>query len=340
MALVDEVRVGLIGAGAVAARHAATLAGLPAVRLVAVADPMAERARALAAAHGARAYPDHRALLAATGFDAVYVCVPPFAHGEPERAVIEAGLPLFVEKPLARDLATAEELADRITERGLLTATGYHWRCLDTLKPARAALASAPPRLVLAAWLDRVPPPAWWVTRERSGGQTVEQTTHVLDLVRAFMGEPEEVWAVGGRTPRAAFPTADVDDVTAATLRFAGGAVGSVASTCLLRGTHRAGLELFGDGVSVALTETEVVIDAGDGPEVTVADGQAKVAVDRDFVEAVRGGPDRVRAPYAEALRTHRLACALARSAAAGRPVSLAGDQAAPGPAAGAGAGA
>ena len=52
-------------------------------------------------------------MLDAEGLDAAYVCVPPFAHGAPELAVFERGLPFFVEKPLAADLETAEQIATR-----------------------------------------------------------------------------------------------------------------------------------------------------------------------------------------------------------------------------------
>jgi predicted dehydrogenase len=48
------------------------------------------------------------------------------------------------------------------------------------------------------------------------------------------------------------------------------------------------------------------------------------VCEDRDFVDAVQGGPNRIRAPYAEALKTHRLATEAARSARERRPISLA----------------
>jgi myo-inositol 2-dehydrogenase / D-chiro-inositol 1-dehydrogenase len=67
------------------------------------------------------------------------------------------------------------------------------------------------------------------------------------------------------------------------------------------------------------------VIREGSGDpaeELVAADpAAARVAVDRAFVDAVRGIGDDVRVPYAEALRTHRLACALASSAATGQPV-------------------
>jgi predicted dehydrogenase len=319
----ERVSIGFVGAGAVATRHAATLAGFGDVHVAGVADPDQDAARRLADTAGAAAYASCEELLAAERLDAVYVCVPPFAHGEPELAVIEAGLPLFVEKPLAADFATADRIAEAVRARGLVTCVGYHWRWLDTVERAAALLERNPARLVAAYWLDKVPPPAWWQRRDRSGGQLVEQATHVLDLARALVGEVTHVHAVGARMPRPAFPDADVDDVSAASLRFSTGAVGTVAATCLLGRLHRAGVHLFAEGLALELTETELVVASDGGEEVYRADGDARGRPDRDFVDAVKGGPDRVRVPYAEALRTHRLACALAESAAGGRVVTL-----------------
>ncbi len=90
-------RIGIVGAGGVGARHARVLAGLPDAEVVAIADTELERARAVAAEHGAHAHAGHEALLAAEALDAVYVCVPPFAHGAAERAVLDAGLADLVE---------------------------------------------------------------------------------------------------------------------------------------------------------------------------------------------------------------------------------------------------
>jgi predicted dehydrogenase len=99
--------------------------------------------------------------------------------------------------------------------------------------------------------------------------------------------------------------------------------VGSLAATSLLGAKRRAGIELVADGVALALTEEELVLEGG---EVVRSDPwAARRRVDEDFVAAVRGEPDRVLAPYAEALETHRLGCALAASAAAGEPVELGG---------------
>ena len=93
-----ECRIGFVGTGGVAARHAHILRGFSDVRLIAGTDVDPTRAKAFAAAHDLVAVPDVEALLAAD-LDAVYVCVPPFAHGPLEDVLLAAGLPLFIEKP-------------------------------------------------------------------------------------------------------------------------------------------------------------------------------------------------------------------------------------------------
>ncbi|MFC6020305.1 Gfo/Idh/MocA family protein [Plantactinospora solaniradicis] len=329
-------RVGLVGAGNVAQRHARVLAGFADTRIVGVTDVAAEPAARLAESYGARSFPDVAALLSAD-LDAVYVCVPPFAHGAAEEAVLGAGLPLFVEKPIAVDRDTALRIA-RLLEperkrgsesestpgrRRVLTAVGHHWRYLAVVDEARRILAGREIRLVSGAWLDKVPPVGWWPRRDSSGGPVVEQAAHVLDLARYLAGEVDEVWAAGdGRPPPV--DGADVDGATAATLRFASGAVGTLTATCALGWKHRAGLEVYADGLAIAVGETGLLVRDGDGERQIPGDPEAaRVAVDRAFVDAVRGVGDDIRVPYAEAYRTHLLALAVAESAATGRAVRV-----------------
>lgn len=320
----SKVRVGFVGAGGVAKRHADVLLGFEEVAVAGVADLNEAYASDLAEHCGAKPYRTHEELLSGEDLDALYVCVPPFAHGAPEHAAIDAELPLFVEKPVAIDFETASAIGERIEAAGLVTAVGYHWRYLDTVEQAAELLEDNPARLVTGSWLDKVPPPAWWVRRDRSGGQTIEQSTHVLDLIRLLAGEVSEVYAVEAIAEQPRTPGADVADVSSATLRFEGGAIGSLSSSCLLRAKHRAGLEIVADGLALALSESDIVVDTGDGPERREAEADAKTAVDRDFIDAVRGRENRIRVPYAEALETHRLACALVRSASQGQSVKVA----------------
>ncbi|GIH78049.1 Gfo/Idh/MocA family protein [Planobispora longispora] len=311
-----------MGAGNVAARHARVLSGFPDVRIAAVADTDVTRAATLAAEHGAACYDSHETLLDGERLDAVYVCVPPFAHGPVELAVLEAGLPLFVEKPLALDEQTARRVSEAVRRRRVVTAVGHHWRYLDVVEQARRLLGDRPVRLALGVWLDKVPPVPWWPRRDGSGGQVIEQAVHVLDLARLLVGEVAEVSAHESGHPPEHGETA-VGAATGALLRFRDGAVGLLGATCLLGWKHRAGLEVYAEGIALQLSEEQLVVDTGEGRTVITESGDAKHRVDRAFVDAVLGRGQDVRAPYDDALRTHRLACAVARAAAGGAPVTL-----------------
>lgn len=314
----STIRVGIVGAGNVAARHAEVLSGFPDVTIAGIADTDPHRAEALAAEHGCRAFGGHTDLLDAGGLDAVYICVPPFAHGNPEHDILSCNIPIFVEKPLSLDLETAESIADEIDRRGLPSAVGHHWRYLEILDQARDLLAGRPVRLALGHWLDKVPPVGWWLKKDMSGGQIVEQAVHVLDLARVLVGEVTMVHAV----PAENTVDGEIDRATAAVLRFDSGAAGLLATTSLLEQKHRAGLEVHAEGITLELSETELVVDGRRRVQDT---GQAKTLVDRAFIDAVRGREADVRVPYREALRTHRLALALARSAHEREPVVLDG---------------
>ena len=314
-------RIGFIGGGGIARRHLHVLRDFDDVELVAVADPAC--ADETAADFGLTSYPEHEAMLGAEGLDAVCICIPPFAHGSAERACLERGLPFFAEKPLALDLGAAEEIGRAVEAAGLVTAVGYHWRYMSHVALARERLEETPARLALGYWLGDTPPPAWWHRQDGSGGQMVEQTTHLFDLARYLVGEARTVCAAGGRSARAAFPDLDVHDATAALVTFESGAVGTFASTCLLGWTHRVGLHLFGPALAVEIGEHDLVVDIGEGRPVTPAEADPVVLEDRDFVDAVQGKPNRIRVPYAEALKTHRLVLAAQRAVETGEVVEI-----------------
>ncbi|GIF71953.1 hypothetical protein Asi02nite_14710 [Asanoa siamensis] len=327
----------MIGAGNVAQRHARVLSSFADVEIIGVTDVVPPAAEALATTCDAPALPDAATLLSLEP-DAVYVCVPPFAHGHAEEAVLASGAAMFVEKPLGVDLTVPTRLAAEVARRGTRTAVGHHWRYLDVVRTAATLLAGRQVRLVNGMWWDKVPPVAWWIRSDRSGGPVVEQAAHVVDLARALVGPVTAVYAAGtGAPPPVA--DADVDAATAATMIFAGGAVGTLSSTCVLGWKQRAGLEIIADGLALFVGEDELVVRDGSGQERRIPGDPdaARVAVDRAFVDAVRGLGDDIRVPYAEALETHRVTCAIAESARTGQVVRLSpgpvgADGAAPAP--------
>lgn len=322
-AFMNKTRIGFIGVGGIAHRHLDILAGFGDVAIVAFADPDFGRAGQAASRFGAKAFDSHRAMLEQETLDAVYICIPPFAHGDVERDLISRGIPFFVEKPITLDIGLAEELSAAVEAAKLITAVGYHWRYLDTVEEARRLLADNPAQLLSGYWLDQTPPPQWWWKTDRSGGQIVEQTTHIIDLARYLIGEVTEVYGRVGFKDRPEFPGLDVPAVTTANLTFQSGVIGNISSTCLLGWSHKVGLNIFADRLAIELTDHDIMVDVGAGRPVRQAEGDPVWREDRDFIDALRGGDNHIRCTYADALATHRLALAVASSARSGEPVRL-----------------
>lgn len=309
-----------MGTGFIAGRHLQALSRLPDVSLVAVADALPERAQAVAAEYDVRPWTSGEEMLEQEDLDAVWLCVPPFAHGPLEQLAAKRGLPFFVEKPIALDLDTALEVAAAVREHEVTAAVGYHWRHLPMVRRAAALLEESPAQLAMGYWLDATPGAPWWSRRGQSGGQLVEQTTHIFDMLRLLVGEVETVAAVERTLPRASYADADVPTVSSASLLFESGAVGSVSSSCLLGARHRVGVTLVGDGLAVELYEdalnTHRMQVNGDEPETWIEDPIE--LEDRDFVDVLTGRRERVLVPYEEAVRTQQLVLAVDRAAREG----------------------
>ena len=315
-----ETRVGIIGSGWIVGVHMRVLAGFDDVRVVGIAARNAEAGRRLAEPAGARHYADHRSMLDEAELDAVFVCLPPYAAFEPAMAVVDRGIPIFAEKPLGVDEAGPERLSLAITAQELVSAVGYQWRYLEVADRARELLATHPAQLVIGSWLGDTPGAPWWIRREQSGGQIVEQATHIFDLARLLVGEMEPTAATGRRVPRAAYPASDILDVTETSVRFASGAIGTFATSSLLPGPHHVGLETVSDGMVMTLEvlDHRLVVRRG-GETMTLAPASTfdtpYQLQDRAFIDAVQGKPNRIRSTYEDALLTHRVTLAATRFA-------------------------
>ena len=316
-------RVGFVGAGGIAERHMGVLSRMADVQIAAVTDADGDRALDVATRYGAQSYDSVDTMLASGGIDALFICVPPFAHGVAERAAIKAKIPFFVEKPITRDLDLAVALAAEIVAANLITAVGYHWRYLDTVDKARRVLASKPVQLIIGHWHDSTPPPDWWGCEAQSGGQMVEQVTHLIDTARFLAGGVTTVSAASNHLARSSHPNLTVATASVATLTFESGVIATFSATCLLNWSHCTSLQLLGDGVAIELSDREVMIDVGAGRHPMPAEGDPVWREDRDFIDAVRGGPNLIRTNYADALETHRIALAIAQSAISGNVVNL-----------------
>jgi predicted dehydrogenase len=187
-----------------------------------------------AAAGGAAAYGDPESMLDGERLDAVFVCTPPAAHLGPAAAAFERGIPVYLEKPLARSEADGEAIVAAWRRSGVVCAVGYQWRSVDVLDRLRAELGGAAPGLLISRGLgpaERWRAGAWFEDRRASGGILFELASHDIDLQRAVAGPVVEVQAAaaGGLLAAAAPGTPDLDDAVAVVMRFAGGGLGVVA---------------------------------------------------------------------------------------------------------------
>ena len=317
-------RIGFVGTGGVADRHASVLAGFDDVELVAATDPDSARASTFAVTHGLRAVPDIAALVDAD-LHAVYVCVPPYAHGAPETELAAAGVALFVEKPLAADEATAERVGRVLTDRQVPTRVGHHWRCSEPVRRARELLSGRSVRLVSGSWLDTVPPVPWWTDRRRSGGPLVEQAVHVLDTARVLVGEVTQVHAASAAPCRAA--RARMDRWTRRRPPCCGSPAAQSApwpppacSTGSIAPGWRSSPTGWWSGSARTGWRCVTVPGCGAASSTPGRPGWRPTAPSSTPCAGGRSTPRAPRPTTPRRCARHRLACALARSAAAGRP--------------------
>jgi predicted dehydrogenase len=313
-------RVGIVGAGWITRVHLRVLAGFDDVEVVGIASRNAEAAGPLAKAAGARVYPDYRAMLDSAGLDAIFVCLPPNVAGEPALAAVERGIALFVEKPLGTDEEFPARIAQAIHDRGVVSCVGYQWRYLEIVDRARELLAGHPPKLVIGSWLGETPGARWWTHNEQSGGQILEQATHIFDLARYVAGEMEPTAATGRRVPRPAYPGSDILDVTETAVRFASGAIGSFSTTSLLATAHRVELETISDDMALTLGVLEHRLVVRLGEDVTTLASPSEPdepyqQQNRAFIDAVQGKANRIRSSYDDALLTHHVTLGASRLA-------------------------
>jgi myo-inositol 2-dehydrogenase / D-chiro-inositol 1-dehydrogenase len=144
------VRVGFVGAGAITQRHLGILAKRSEVEVAAVCDLDAQRAQVAADAVGATAHTGWQSMLDEEHLDALIVCTPPESHAAPALAALGRGVPVYVEKPLARTYADARAIVSAWEESETVCAVGYQWRSLDLLHDLRSALHGATPGMLIS----------------------------------------------------------------------------------------------------------------------------------------------------------------------------------------------
>jgi myo-inositol 2-dehydrogenase / D-chiro-inositol 1-dehydrogenase len=224
------MRVGIAGAGWIAEAHSHALESIEGADLAAVCDPDRERAESLAERTGARAYLDWREMLDREDLGALFVCVPPLAHREVAVPALEAGLPVYLEKPIARTAADAAAIVAAAERTGTVCAVGYQWHGLEVLDDLRELLAGQQIGLLVGTSIGPTQSRPWFLDRRAGGGNLLERGSHHLDLARVVGGDVVSVQAgaAGVRLAGSAEAGGDIDDAVTLVLQLASGALATV----------------------------------------------------------------------------------------------------------------
>jgi predicted dehydrogenase len=208
-----DLRAAVVGAGRLGALHALKYAAIPGVKLACVVDLDPKRARRLAEQTHAIALCDHRELIGRV--DLATVAVPGVAHHAVARDLIELGLDLLVEKPMAATLAEAHDLAEIAARSGRILQVGH----LERFNPAIVHLRSIlnAPRFIEC---HRLAP---FTERGADVDVVLDLMVHDLDVVlSATRAEPLSLEAVGVAV------LTEQPDVANARIRFADGLIANL----------------------------------------------------------------------------------------------------------------
>lgn len=317
------VKIGFVGCGGMASVHRDRLAARDDVELVGCCDIVPEQAEAFAARGSIPLFKDAVALYGAKPH-AVYVSVPPFAHGAIETDAADRGIHLFIEMPVALDIQTARAIGAAVRKTKILAMAGYCHRYSNLTQAAHHALHGEVVSLATGKCHCGMPETAWWRRREQSGGQIVEQTTHLIDLLLYLCGPVAEVHAMGARGCLSHARNFDGEESSVINLRLKTGAVASVSSTCILDHPGSMSLEISTPKLTLALTgETLRVREDNKIVELLGHDDLFEKECEA-FIHAVqqgkRGG---IRSTYGDAMKTLRVTLAANESIRTGLPVVL-----------------
>ena len=280
------LRIAVVGVGHLGRHHARILSTLPGAELVAVVDKNRARAEEIAAAHRTRPFVDYREVLGEV--DAVTVAVPTERHLEIALPFLSAGVPVLVEKPMARSLEEADQMIAVAARVNVALAVGHTERFNPAVAAARPLLTD--PRFIEVHRLGTFP--------ERSLDIDVvfDLMIHDLDVVLSLVrSEVESIEAVGvpvltGRV-----------DIANARVRFANGCVANLTASRISRDRVRK-IRFFQPAVYVSIDYAAQKVEVwrlvkGNGALPSIQGGDVDAENEEplkrelaDFVDAVVSG--------------------------------------------------
>jgi myo-inositol 2-dehydrogenase/D-chiro-inositol 1-dehydrogenase len=337
------ITLGLVGVGRIGVMHARNIAALVrhfadrgvALRL-ALTDVAEEHARSVAAEVRAEFVPGGAPSLIAHGVDALVIATGTQTHPELIRAGVDAGIPVFCEKPVAGSVADSLPVLEYIAAKGGTVQIGHQRRFDAGYLEARRRFDAGE-----IGWIhslramtgDMVPPSVEFIAT--SGGLFRDCSVHDFDILRWLTGrEIVEVYARGSNNGDPAIGEVGDVDTALAVVTFDDGTVGTVSATRYNGAGHDVRLEIQGSQSSVMVGLDEKTALQSTEPGAAFPGGEThKTFAERfdaayraelaAFVELVLGERENPCTPE-DAVAASRVADAAQESLETGAPVKVA----------------
>ena len=323
----QPVKVGFVGTGGIANSHLRNLVEMENVRIAALCDIDESRVNAAVENYGGQAYTDYRKMFDGADLDAVYFCLPPFAHSDAEIIAVERGFHLLVQKPVVLELETGIRIAEAIEKSGVISCVGYQGRYNNVATAARDFLKDKTVGMVACHRWGGIAggPSHWWRVMEKSGGMLHEQATHQLDMIRYTAGEIVEVYKIDAMKINIDQENHTIPDAEVVTLQFESGAVGYIStSSALINGGGGSRTDFIVQGhYTLQLSGDDVRVIPEGAATVEVPDREPQ-SIDEAFIQAIQTG-DRslIRSSYADGLKSAAVSIAANQSSREHRPVRV-----------------
>jgi D-xylose 1-dehydrogenase (NADP+, D-xylono-1,5-lactone-forming) len=314
-----KLKAAVFGTGFMGRVHTEGIRRLGNVEVAAIAASSDEKARKFGDEVGvARTTGDYRTLLNDPEIDAVHIFTPNSLHFPMAKAAMEAGKHVLCEKPLARDVAEAEEMVGACRHYNVILMEAFMWRHHPRVAQARRWIAEGrlgELRIVKMDFSFDVDRDDWRLDPRRGGGAMFDLGCYGINAGRLFTGaEPLEVLA------RARFHASGVDMTTALSLRFPGDVLAVL--DCSFECPYRNRFELVGTHATIELpggvlpdAEAECILRSGQATESSAFAADQYAEQIKAFCQAIATG--RLSDPAENGLANMRVLAAAKASAGA-----------------------
>ncbi len=302
----SKIKVAVVGLGGMGKVHTGNLKNMEDVEIVAICDLSKDFAENFKKEQEIESniYTNYDEMLETEKLDAIYFCLPPFAHNGEVIKAAEKGINVFLEKPIALSSDAAKPIVDAIEKNDVISQVGHQFRFKQSVQKLYAMIADGtagkPTIFQGRFWCKIGNAEGWWAKKNKSGGQILEQTIHLYDLALSLFGDVKTATGVMNNITRKDEDWYEVEDTAAGLLTFNNGAVATITGRKSSIPVHFfADFQIGFENVSLEYKSTgqawvapdQATLYYGDNKvETFVEDEDTYFLADRSFIDAIKNG--------------------------------------------------